>query len=69
MTRDQALKSYTIWPAYGAFMENEKGTIEVGKLADFTVFDKDIMTISEDDILKTKVSMTIIGGKIKYQAN
>ncbi|MGF1556758.1 amidohydrolase [Paucihalobacter sp.] len=69
MTRDQALKSYTIWPAYGAFMENEKGTIEVGKLADFTVFDKDIMTISEDDILKTKVSMTIIGGKVKYQAN
>lgn len=69
MTRDQALKSYTIWPAYGAFMENEKGTIEVGKLADFTVFDKDIMTISEDAILKTKVSMTIIGGKVKYQAN
>lgn len=69
MTRDQALKSYTIWPAYGAFMENEKGTIEVGKLADFTVFDKDIMTISEDAILKTEVSMTIIGGKVKYQAN
>lgn len=69
MTRDQALKSYTIWPAYGAFMENEKGTIEVGKLADFTVFDKDIMTIPEDDILKTKVKMTIIGGEVKYQAN
>lgn len=69
MTRDQALKSYTIWPAYGAFMENEKGTIEVGKLADFTIFDKDIMTIPEDDILKTKVSMTIIGGDVKYQAN
>lgn len=69
MTRDQALKSYTIDAAYGAFMENEKGSIELGKLADFTVFDKDIMTISEDDILKTKVMMTIIGGDIKYQAN
>lgn len=69
MTRDQALKSYTIWPAFGAFMENEKGTIEVGKLADFTIFDKDIMTIPEDDILKTKVALTIIGGDVKYQSN
>lgn len=69
MTRDQALKSYTIWAAYGAFMENEKGTIEVGKLADFTVFDKDIMTIPEDEILKTKVAMTIIGGEVKYEEN
>lgn len=68
MTREEALKSYTIWAAYGAFMENEKGTIEVGKLADFTVFDKDIMTIAEDNILNTKVRMTIIGGDIKYRA-
>lgn len=68
MTREEALKSYTIWAAYGAFMENEKGTIEVGKLADFTVFDKDIMTIPEDDILNTKVRMTVIGGDIKYRA-
>ena len=67
MTRDQALKSYTIYAAYGAFMENEKGSIEVGKLADFTVFDQDIMTIPEDDILKTKVKMTIIGGEVKYE--
>jgi predicted amidohydrolase YtcJ len=69
MTREEALKSYTIWAAYGAFMENEKGTIEVGKLADFTVFDKDIMTIAEDNILNTKVRMTIIGGDIKYRAH
>ena len=69
MTREQALKSYTIWAAKGAFMENDKGTIEVGKLADFTVFDKDIMTIPEDDILNTKVQMTIVGGTIKYQAD
>ena len=69
MTRDQALKSYTIWAAQGAFMETDKGSIEVGKLADFTVFDKDIMTIPEDDILNTKVQMTIVGGHIKYQAD
>ena len=69
MTRAQALKSYTIWAAYGGFMENEKGSIEVGKLADFTVFDKDIMTIPEAEILKTKVKMTIIGGEVKYEVN
>jgi predicted amidohydrolase YtcJ len=69
MTRNQALKSYTIWAAKGAFMENDKGSIEVGKLADFTVFDKDVMTIPEDDILNTKVQMTIVGGTIKYQAD
>jgi len=69
MTRAQALKSYTIWPAYGAFMENEKGSIEVGKLADFTIFDKDIMTIPEDEILNSKVMITIVGGDIKYDAS
>ncbi|CAN5300919.1 amidohydrolase [soil metagenome] len=66
MTREQALKSYTIDAAYGAFMENKKGSIEVGKLADFTVYDKDIMTIPEDDILSTTVTMTIVGGAVKF---
>ncbi|WP_029036947.1 amidohydrolase [Salinimicrobium xinjiangense] len=67
MTRLQALKSYTINPAYGSFMEDDKGTIEVGKLADFTVFYKDIMTIPEEEILNTVVEMTIVGGEIKYK--
>lgn len=66
MTRDQALKSYTIDAAYGAFEENIKGSIEEGKLADFTIMDKDIMTIPEEEILTTSVEMTIIGGEVVY---
>ena len=67
MTRNQALKSLTLDAAYGAFMEDIVGSIEVGKLADFTILDKDIMTIPEDSILATNVSMTIIDGKVVYQ--
>jgi len=67
MTREQALKSYTLAAAYGSFEENVKGSIEVGKLADFAILDKDIMTISEDDILKSKVLMTVFDGKIVYE--
>jgi predicted amidohydrolase YtcJ len=47
-------------------MEEDKGSIEVGKLADFTVFDRDIMKIPEDEILETSVEMTIVGGEVKY---
>jgi predicted amidohydrolase YtcJ len=67
MTRAQALRSYTLDAAYGAFMEKMNGSIEVGKVADFTILDKDIMTIPEDEILNTTVSMTIIDGKIVYK--
>ncbi len=66
MTREEALKSYTLWPAYGAFMEQSVGSVEVGKLADFTILDRDIMTVPEEEILKTKVKMTIIGGEVVY---
>ena len=68
MTRFEALKSYTINAAYGAFEENIKGSIEVGKYADFTVLSQDIMTVSEDKILNTKIRYTIVNGKIEYQA-
>ena len=67
MTREEALRSYTINPAYASFQENVLGSIEVGKIADFTVFDKDLMTIPEDDILRTKVVMTILDGEIVYK--
>ena len=67
MTREQALRSYTLDAAYGAFEEKIKGSIEVGKLADFTIFTKDIMTVSEKDILKAEVSITIVGGKVLYR--
>jgi predicted amidohydrolase YtcJ len=67
MTREQALKSYTLDAAYGAFEEKIKGSIEPGKLADFTIFSKDIMSVPENEILRTEVTMTILDGKIVYQ--
>lgn len=67
MTREQALRSYTLDGAYGAFEENIKGSIQVGKLADFTIFSSDLMTIPEEEILKTEVVMTIVGGKTLYE--
>jgi predicted amidohydrolase YtcJ len=67
VTRAQALKMFTIWPAYAAFEEQLRGSIEVGKLADFTILSADIMKIPEMDILKTRCVMTIIGGEIVYE--
>ena len=54
MSREQALKMFTIWAAYAAFEENLKGSIEPGKLADLTVLSADIMKIAEPEILKTR---------------
>lgn len=69
VSREQALKMFTINAAYAAFEENDKGSIELGKLADFTVLSGDIMKIPEPEILKTRCEMTVIGGEIVYQAN
>jgi predicted amidohydrolase YtcJ len=66
VSRDQALKMFTIWPAYAAFEENDKGSIQVGKLADFTVLSAGIMKIPEPEILKTTCVMTVVGGKIIF---
>ena len=68
VSREQALKMFTIWPAYAAFEENDKGSIEVGKLADFTVLSNDIMKIPEPEILKTRCIMTVIGGEVAFDA-
>jgi predicted amidohydrolase YtcJ len=57
---------FTIWPAYAAFEEKDKGSIEVGKLADFTVLSRDIMKIPEAEILETQNEMTVIGGEVIY---
>lgn len=67
MTREQALRSYTLDAAYGAFQEDVLGSIEKGKLADFTIFSKDIMTAPEEDLLATEVVMTIVGGEIIFE--
>src|SRR2546426_262569 len=68
VTREQALKMLTIWPAHAAFEEKARGSIEVGKLADLTVLSADIMNIPEMEILKTHCLMTAIGGEVVYQA-
>ena len=67
MTRIQALKSYTLDAAYGAFEENIKGSISSGKLADFTIYNQDLMTVDENQILNTEIVMTIFNGKVVYK--
>ncbi|MCP4898151.1 MAG: amidohydrolase [bacterium] len=69
MTRQEALRGYTIWPAYAAFLDEVTGTIEVGKYADLTVFDSDILTIEPAKILSTQVVLTIVGGEIVYRGH
>jgi len=66
VTREEALKMFTIWASYSVFEEDIKGSIEVGKLADFTIFSKDIMVIPEEEIMTTEVITTIVGGKVVY---
>jgi predicted amidohydrolase YtcJ len=68
LTREQALKVFTIWAARAAFEDETKGTIEPGKLADMTVLSADIMKIPELEILKTRCLMTVINGEIVYQS-
>ncbi len=67
MSREEALKSYTLNAAYGAFEEEIKGSLEVGKLADLVVLSKDIMTIPEDEIPSAEVLYTIVGGEVVYK--
>lgn len=68
MTRQEALESFTLGAAYAAFEEKLKGSIEVGKMADFVVFDRDIMEVDAPEVLKAKVRMTVVGGKVVYEA-
>lgn len=64
--RATALKMFTIWPAHASFREDELGTIEVGKRADFTAFDIDLMTVPEADILKGKAVLTVVDGEVVH---
>jgi len=68
MTRHEALRSYTMDAAYGAFEEDLKGSLAPGKLADVVVLSKDILAAPEQEILSAKVLYTIIGGRVLYQA-
>jgi predicted amidohydrolase YtcJ len=67
MTREEALRSYTLNAAFAAFQEDILGSLETGKLGDITVLSQDIMTIPEDEILTTEVLYTIVGGKVLYR--
>ena len=66
ISRSEALKGMTMWAAFANFEENEKGTIEKGKAADFTVLDTDLLNCSPDEILKAKVLYTVVNGEIVY---
>lgn len=64
LSREETLKGMTIWAAYSNFEENEKGSIEVGKFADFIILDKDIMTVDAEEIPNIKVLKTVVGGEV-----
>jgi len=67
LTRVEALRTMTLDAAYGSFAEKEKGSIEVGKLADLVVLSQDILAVSDDALMKTEVVATIVGGKLLYE--
>ena len=64
-----ALRSYTIWNARQMFLEHKIGSLEVGKYADIAVWDKNLYTVSPDEIKDLKCQMTLFGGEIVYQAS
>jgi predicted amidohydrolase YtcJ len=68
LTRPEALKAFTLWPAYAAFEEDRRGSLEAGKLADLTVLSADVMQIPEGEIPRTRCLLTVIGGEVVYQA-
>jgi predicted amidohydrolase YtcJ len=68
LTMEEAIRFYTLGSAYAQFMENRKGIIKQGYLADIVIVDKDLLTIPETEIMKTKVDYTIVGGKVVYRS-
>jgi len=68
ISMDKAIEYYTLGSSYAQFMENRKGMIKTGFLADIVIVDKDLLTIPENEIMKTKVDYTIVGGKVVYSS-
>ena len=64
---DEAVKLFTKDAAYASYTEDENGTIEIGKNADFVILEKDIYKIDQNEIKTTKVDMTILGGRTVYE--
>ena len=69
LTREQTLRGMTIWAAKSVFQEKERGSLEVGKNADFIILSQNLMTVNERDILKTQVLQTFVDGKKVHQEN
>lgn len=69
LSMDEAIKYYTLGSAYAQFMDDRKGIIKPGYLADIVIVDKDLLTIPENEIMKTKVDYTIVGGKVVYASS
>ena len=67
LTREEALNGMTLWAAVSNFEEEEKGTLESGKLADFIVLDRDLLTVPENEILTTQVQRTYVNGELVWQ--
>lgn len=67
VSRQTALKMFTAWPAYASFREDELGTIALGKLADFSIFDRDLMTVSDEALRDARPVMTVVGGEIVWR--
>ena len=68
ITREQALRAMTIWAAYAAFEEGEKGSLEKGKMADFVVLDRDIMTEPDSVLFGISTRMTVVGGEVVFKS-
>jgi hypothetical protein len=69
ITREQAVIAYTATSAYAEFAEKDKGTLEPGKLADLAVLSQDIFTVPLQDLPKTESILTLVGGKVVYDAH
>jgi len=69
ITREQAVTAYTITSAYAEFAEKDKGSLEVGKLADMAVLSQDIFTVAPLDLPRTKAVLTMVGGRIVHDTH
>jgi predicted amidohydrolase YtcJ len=68
LTMEEAIYFYTLGSAYAQFMDDRKGMIRKGYLADIVIVDKDLLTVPENQIMSTRVDFTIVGGRIVYSS-
>ena len=68
LSREEAMRAMTIWAARAAFEENEKGSLEPGKIADFVITDEDLLNIPEEQIPGVRIIQTFLGGEVVYNS-